>query len=96
MRDINASTHAQSVMGPECSNDHKRRGLCNNANEHPLALYKPEEFNGKQHTNLTRAAILVNKLDCKALLLPQITVYLNCTQRLDKQEYSVSERHIKS
>ncbi len=25
--DINASTHAQSVMGPECSNDHKGRGL---------------------------------------------------------------------
>ncbi len=36
--DTNASTHAQSVMGPECSNDHKGRGLCNIANEHPLAL----------------------------------------------------------
>ncbi len=36
--DINASTHAQSVMGPECSNDHKGRGLSNVANEHPLAL----------------------------------------------------------
>ncbi len=24
--------------GPECSNDHKGRGLCNIANEHPLAL----------------------------------------------------------
>ncbi len=36
--DINASTHAQSIMGPECSNDHKGRGLCNIADEHPLAL----------------------------------------------------------
>ncbi len=36
--DINASTHAQSIMGSECSNDHKGRGLCNIADEHPLAL----------------------------------------------------------
>ncbi len=26
--DINASTNAQSVMGPECSNDHKGREVC--------------------------------------------------------------------
>ena len=37
-QDINASTHAQSVTGQECSNDHKARELCNIENEHSLAL----------------------------------------------------------
>jgi hypothetical protein len=34
--DINASKHAQSVMWPECSNDHKGSELCIIANRHPL------------------------------------------------------------
>ena len=44
-----ASTHAQSVMGPECSNDHKGRGLCNIANEHPLALRTECSTTPKEH-----------------------------------------------
>ena len=32
----NTPRHAQSVMGPECSNYHKGSGLCNIANGHPI------------------------------------------------------------
>ena len=32
----NAPRHAQSVMGPECSNYHEGSELCNIANGHPI------------------------------------------------------------
>ena len=37
-RHVNAPRHAQSVMGPECSNYHEGSELCNIANGHPRAL----------------------------------------------------------
>ena len=33
---VNAPRHAQSVMGPECSNYHEGSELCNIANGHPI------------------------------------------------------------
>jgi hypothetical protein len=64
--DINATRHAQSVMGPECSNDHKESELCIIANNrHPLTT--------PRNSTICRHACLQNATSGK---IHGVTVFL--------------------
>ena len=41
---IDASRHVQSVMGPECSNNHKGSELCIITNSHPLTTPQSTQY----------------------------------------------------